>query len=531
MKNILPVFLLGLISVPFAFNSCQGGFQSQASVGSSLSSASCKVTLEEGQVKKLNHSYKVQPQTFSSSKLQLRDPKSSISAFQKSGSEIIVSKDTELSAVYDNLCLSEGGLMDSKAARLWDLISPDGELKPLPELIRQAYVVDLDRDYSESELNELVENDPCVVGVSWNNEYRSQAVSFTDTSLYQQGHLESIKAMDAYTGLYDSSLSNGSTRTSKVRVAVIDSGVDWQHPDLQPNFWVHSQGWGIDATTIASNLVNYNPFDISSNGHGTHIAGLIGAVSNNNIGVVGTMPFNVQIMAVKVFKLDSSQNLVTNSTYLYNGMQFAILNKADVMNMSLMAEGSSYDSVISSALDDALESGITVVAAMGNGNPGKLVDGSSVRVVPASYAGLSGVMAVGSYDSATGQKSSFSHYSTTFAEISAPGAENGTSQGVFSTLPTGKGSYGRLAGTSQATGIVSGAAALAVGLIKKSYGMAPSPTEVERLIVESAYKNSNLSAYFKNGNQLDLMALVNKIYADYPATQNGASVAPVNCSQ
>ena len=409
------------------------------------------------------------------------------------------------------------------------MIDPARQIEPVAELIRQAYSFELNQDYLESDLNELVNSDPCVVGVSWNNHYEAQSVSFSDSSSAMQTHLDSINAMDAYSSVYGSDLSNAGTRTSSVRVAVIDSGVDWQHPDLQSNFWNHSQGWGVDATTIDSGTVNFNPFDVSTNGHGTHIAGLIGAVSNNVIGIVGTMPFNAKIMAIKIFKLDSSNQLYTNSTHLYNGMQFAILNKADVINMSLMATGTGYDSVISSALDDALGSGITVITAMGNGNPGAQVDGSSLRVVPAVYSTLSGVMAVGSYDLNSNQRSDFSHYSTTYAEISAPGSESGA--GLYSTLPTSMGSYGKLAGTSQSTGIVSGAAALAVGMIKKAYGMAPSPTEVERLITGSAYKNSNLSAYFKDGNQLDLLALVNKVHADYPLTKQNSVVPEVTCGQ
>lgn len=524
MKSILPVFLLGLLSVPFLFNSCQGGFKAQSSLSSNLSPTSCKVTLEKGQVIKLNHSYKTQPEIFKDSKLLL-DNYNSKQSLQKSGGQDIVSAGSSLTAIYDNLCLKEAS--ETKFKVLWDLISPNGDVEPVAELIRQAYTINLDRGYEVTELQALTDSDPCVVGVSWNSDYEAQA--FNDPENYQQGHFNSIKANQAFDLAFGQDMSQAASKGSSVKVAVIDSGVDWQHPDLQGNFWVHSQGWGVDATTINSGLVNYNPFDISSNGHGTHIAGLIGAVSNNSLGIVGTLPFNAKIMAIKIFKLNSSNELVTNSTHLYNGLQFAILNGAEIMNLSLMATGSSYDAVLDTAITDALQRGITVVAAMGNGSPGKLVDGTSFSVVPAIFSTRNGVMAVGSYDSMTDQKSDFSHFSPTYAEVSAPGAEQGISQGVFSTLPTGKGSYGRLAGTSQSTAIVSGAAALSVSLIKKAYGATPSPYEVERLVVESSKKNASLSSYFKDGNQLDLQALVNKIHTDYPLTKTGGSSNPIDC--
>lgn len=527
MKSILPVFFLGLFAtLPFVFNSCQGGFHSQSSLGSSLSAASCKVTLQEGQVRKLTHSYLEQPKEFVESKLKLNSVSGTHSGLQKTNGGSLVSEGSSLSAIYNNSCLREQN--HDKTVRLWSLISPENEVEPLKDLIFQAYTIDLERDYETSELQDLVDADPCVVGVSWNESYLAQSV-FNDSESYKQGHLASIKAMQAYDQAYGADLSQATSITSSVKVAVIDSGVDWQHPDLQGHFWAHSQGWGIDATTIDSNLVNYNPFDVSSNGHGTHIAGLIGAVSNNSLGVIGTLPFNAKIMAVKIFKMNSSNQMVTSTTYLYNGLQFAMLNGAEVLNLSLMATGSSYDAVLSSAIDDALSQGITVVGAMGNGSPGSLVDGSSLKVVPAIYSTRSGMMSVGSFDSSTDLKSDFSHYSSTYAEISAPGAEQGTSQGLYSTLPLSLGGYGRLAGTSQSTAIVSGAAALSIAMIKRAYGMAPSPTEVERLILDSARKNANLASYFKDGNQLDLSSLVSKIHSDYPETKNLGTANPVNC--
>jgi subtilisin family serine protease len=132
----------------------------------------------------------------------------------------------------------------------------------------------------------------------------------------------------------------------------------------------------------------------------------------------------------------------------------------------------------------------------------------------------------------TGEKSYFSHFSPTFAEIAAPGAENG-STGIYSTKPRALSSYGRLAGTSQAGPIVSAAAGLAIGLIRESYGVAPTPAEVERLLLASAIKSPQLTTYFKDGNRLDLQALVQKINQEYPLTATGAStnVGTLGCAR
>lgn len=532
MKNIVVPFVFGLILVPVFFNSCQGGFHSQKSLGSNIQTASCKVTVENGHFKKLSHDYNAPSSVFQYGKVQLGQQQSE-GAFSKATDTDFLSQGTALSAIFDNACLKDGvkdgakeNVAGDKGHLLSDLLTEDQE--PIQELVHQAYTITLEKNYSVAEINEMSDPDPCLIGVSWNEKYVTQA-TFNDAEMYQQGHHTALKTSQAYDTFFGSAGPRASAG-STVRIAVVDSGVDWQHPDLQSNFWVHSQGWGIDATTIQGGTVNYNPFDISPVGHGTHIAGIIGAVANNSIGVAGTMPYNARIMAIKIFKLGAGNEIETSTTHFFNGLQFAILNGAEVINLSLMATGTTYDAVADSAITTALQKGITVIGAMGNGSPnGSLVDKVSLSVVPAIFSTRPGVLAVGSIDADTQTKSSFSHYGTMYAEISAPGADS-TSSGIFSTLPIAKGSYGRLKGTSQSTAFVSGAAGLVISAIKSAYGVAPSPTEVERLILSSAYKNPALTSYFKDGNQLDLNALVVKMHQDYPKTISlTGSVIPETC--
>jgi subtilisin family serine protease len=311
-----------------------------------------------------------------------------------------------------------------------------------------------------------------------------------------------------------------------VLVAVVDTGVDWQHPDLAANLWQHSQGFGIDITTLGG-TVSYFPSDISAIGHGTHVSGMIAAASDNGIGITGVMPFRAKVMPIKLFAADASGNLSTTSQYFYNALRFAYLNGASVANLSIgsITFGTATDPVAEQAVSEALGKGLTIVTVTGNsegGANGQEVNGSSLTVIPGIYSNRQGVIGVGSIDAATGTKSFFSHYSTTYGEVAAAGAEQG-STGVLSTLPRTLSSYGRLAGTSQAAPQVSAAAALTIGILKDAYGTAPTPAEVERLIVESAYKDPRLTNYFKGGNRLDLVRLVQKINTDYPNTRAGGT--------
>src|SRR5262249_37945849 len=156
-------------------------------------------------------------------------------------------------------------------------------------------------------------------------------------------------AIAAYDKFY---AANGGLPTSggtPVRVAVLDTGADTAHPDLQGNLWQNAYGPGIDITTISGGTANFNPVDISPIGHGTHVAGIIGAVSNNATGIIGTMPYDVQPMILKVFQTSGSDVIMT-TTSLQNGIEVAYLNGASIINLSIEASGDTYDAVASSGL-------------------------------------------------------------------------------------------------------------------------------------------------------------------------------------
>lgn len=510
--------LLSLTTVPFIYNSCQGGLFSQQ--GFSTAQSQCKSGLFKGQLQKLADLSAEDP--FRARKVKLFSDES-FSAQGKAGPSAKLDSGSRLGVVLDNSCLEngQGGPLSNELAR-------GSKLNPL--LDRQAYAWDLQRDMVESEIVDVADADPCVVGVSWNREYKTQA--FNDPSLSVQSHLAALRAEESYAAFYGGGGSLNPTNGEPVIVAVIDSGVDWPHPDIYGNLQQHRDGIGIDITTV-NGTISYDPSDVSPIGHGTHVTGLIAAVTNNSIGVAGAAPFRVKIMPIKVFARDASGDLSTTSTHLFNAMRTAHRSGAKVINLSLgsINFGPATDSVAESAVIEAVSNGATVVTVTGNaegGASGADINGSTLTVIPGIYANRPGVIGVGSFDVASGNKSNFSHFSTTYGEIAAPGAENGLT-GLYSTLPRTQNSYGRLAGTSQAAPLVSAAAALTVALIKGAYNnVPPTPEEVERLILESAVKDGKLAPYFKNGQRLDLLSLVRKINAEYPLTKASATPGSVN---
>jgi subtilisin len=211
-----------------------------------------------------------------------------------------------------------------------------------------------------------------------------------------------------------------------VKVAIIDTGIDYNHPDLNDNY-----AGGYD-------FVNNDPYPLDDNGHGTHCAGIV-AAEDNEIGVVGVAPEAV-LYAVKV--LDSSGS--GYFTDIIAGIQWAIENDMQVISMSLGADIGSAS--LEEACNNAYASGIVVVAAAGNdGNPrGK---GDNVDY-PARYESVIAIAATDSYD----KRASWSSTGPG-VELAAPGVS------IYSTIP---GEYGTKSGTSMACPHVAGTAALVI---------------------------------------------------------------------
>ncbi len=218
--------------------------------------------------------------------------------------------------------------------------------------------------------------------------------------------------------------------SNSITVAVIDSGIDYNHQDFSGRNIIKGL-----------NLVKGNNDPMDDHGHGTHVAGTIGAVVNNNIGVSG-VNWNVTLMAVKAMdKLGSG-----NRKVITEGIRYAADNGAKVINLSIgtppgYTAPCKNDPIYQAAIDYALDKGVVVVAAAGN---------AGIDAQNSSPGSCDGVITVGN-STISDTRASNSNYGTR-VNIAAPGTE------IYSTRPGN--TYGPRSGTSMAAPHVSGVVGL-----------------------------------------------------------------------
>lgn len=197
------------------------------------------------------------------------------------------------------------------------------------------------------------------------------------------------------------------TDCSSVMVAVIDTGVNYNHEDLADNMWDGSaSGYNYHGYDFVNS--DYDPMDF--NGHGTHVAGIIGAVGNNAKGVTGVC-WNVKIMAVRVL------NAVGEGTTanIVSGINFAVSKGAKVINMSL--GGNQSDTAFSNAITNAQNNGVLVIVAAGN--EGYNLNTAGKDSYPCEYT-QDNIVCVAALDQAYAL-ADFSNYGATGVDVGAPG--------------------------------------------------------------------------------------------------------------
>lgn len=302
---------------------------------------------------------------------------------------------------------------------------------------------------------------------------------------------------------------NIATGTRRTIVAVIDTGVDYNHQDLAANMWrntseIAGDGVDNDGNGYIDDIYGYdfanndaNPMD--DNGHGTHVAGTIGAVGNNGIGTTG-VNWNTRIMALKFLAADGSGS--TSSAI--SALNYAVRMGAQISNNSWGGGGSS--SLLSQAISNARNAGHIFVAAAGNSG----LNNDTTPNYPSNYT-FDNVVAVAATDSRD-VLASFSNYGATTVDIAAPGV------GILSTLPNN--TYGTFSGTSMATPHVSGALSLI-------WDQNPTLTyqQVIAKLYSSVDKIAGLSGKVATGGRLNIgNALNGNITNPPPSDVNGAKI-------
>jgi subtilisin family serine protease len=245
-------------------------------------------------------------------------------------------------------------------------------------------------------------------------------------------------------------------------IAVHDTGVDWDHPDLASNIWINQdeildgtdtdnngyiddiRGWDFVDTSLpvypSEDGVEPDNDPMDCHGHGTHCSGIVGSVANNNIGTVGVC-WNCSIMAVRVgFKSKSGRSGFLEDDDCALGIEYAVDNGADIISMSW--GGTERANLILDAMNYADSQGVVLVAAAGN-------DNDDWNFYPAAYDNVISVAATDHNDS----RAYFSNYGS-WVDVAAPGVD------IYNTLFND--TYISWSGTSMATPHVAGL----VGLMK-----------------------------------------------------------------
>jgi subtilisin family serine protease/uncharacterized protein YhfF len=359
----------------------------------------------------------------------------------------------------------------------------------------RAYLATVPRGRRESVIAAL-ERDPRVRYAEPNVRFSADATP-GDPSLGQLWGLHnSGQIVNGSSGMLDADIDAPeaweiSTGSAGVTVGVIDTGIDYNHPDLAANVWINagedcpgcrSDGVDNDGNGYVDDWRGWDflnddndPFD--DNGHGTHVAGTIGAVGDNGTGVVG-VNWAVRLMPLKFLGANGSGDAAD----AVRAVLYADAMDAVVTNNSW--GGGGYSQALADAIAQADSHGSLFVAAAGN----SFSDNDVATRFPSGYD-LPNIIAVAATDSLD-SRAWFSNYGRRSVDLGAPGTS------ILSTWPDG--SYRYLDGTSMAAPHVSGTAALAKAAFPDATGAG-----LKALLLRTVDPNSGLSVRTTTGGRLN----------------------------
>jgi hypothetical protein len=324
-------------------------------------------------------------------------------------------------------------------------------------------------------------------------------------------------------------VATGAAGGSAVVVGVVDSGVDYSHPDLAASMWrnpFETAGDGIDNDrngyvddVYGINAITGSGNPTDDNGHGTHTAGTIAAAVNNGVGVAG-VSWGAKVMALKFLAADGSGSLADAVECL----NYATAMRQKGVNIRLTSNswgGGGFEQSLRDAVARSGDAGMLFVAAAGNGGADGIGDNNDVTPSYPSNLDLVNVVAVAAtdrYDNLAG----FSNYGATQVDLAAPGVD------IASTYPGGQ--YVYMSGTSMATPQVSGVAALAFAFKPDS-----TTADVRGALLNGVDKLSNLTGKVATGGRLNALGTLRQLAnsvggvafddADGDGTRGGAEAA------
>lgn len=289
-----------------------------------------------------------------------------------------------------------------------------------------------------------------------------------------------------------------STGDDQMVIGIVDTGIDYTHPDISPNIWVNENeipdnGIDDDNNGVIDDIHGYNAIKDSGdpmddNDHGTHCAGTIGAAGDNGEGIVG-VNWKVKLMGLKFLSGDGSGSL----NDALEAINYAIEMKKRGVNIRVLSNswgGGDYSQALHDAIKALNKEGILFVAAAGN----SATDTDKYPHYPSSYQAdnVLSVAAINNQDN----MASFSNYGAKSVHIAAPGVD------IYSTIPGND--YAFFSGTSMATPHVSGVASLML-----ANDPSLTPKEIINRIVSTATKTTALNGKVISGGRINTYEAIN----------------------
>ncbi len=283
-----------------------------------------------------------------------------------------------------------------------------------------------------------------------------------------------------------------STCDQEITVAMIDTGLQITHPDISQNLWQNPDeiidGTDNDGNALVDDIYGWDFVNGDNNpaddyGHGTHIAGIIGAVGSNGIGITGVC-WRVKLMPLKILDADGYGTVADE----IQAIMYAVEKGADVINASF--GGGNYSNAERDAISMAKEAGVLFVSAAGNGGEDYIGDNIDIfPFYPASYS-LENIVSV-TANGSSGTLATFANFGATSVDLAAPGVY------ILSTQPGN--SYIEKTGTSMATAFVTGAMAL-----MKSIYPYMDYWQIKEIVLKTVDKRVSLNGKVLSGGTLNL---------------------------